>query len=271
MVDISKLLSVAKSKANAIKPHEKANRLNSGVNRIVLLPGWKKGREEVFYHDFALHYIKDEADKIQAVYICHDKTFGENCPVCEAIGRALMHCQDSVIAEKIKGASSKQIFLVNALLLDSENPSTPVALELPKSVFSDLLALLPEWGEQIFNPQNPQVITITKDGKGLTTNYVTQPSAKTYPMPAGVMDKLVDLDAFVAQKNDEIMRKAVNAVNTLAGFGGAVALTTTAPSNDVLTLKDVDIVEDVQEVKSSNNALDELDELLMTDGDDLPF
>ena len=87
-MDTAKLMALMKAKKQALKQKAKTLKPNPGANRYILLPGWRKGEEAVFWHDFGQHHVKNAAGEIQAVYVCADKTFGNPCPICDALGKA---------------------------------------------------------------------------------------------------------------------------------------------------------------------------------------
>ncbi|MEB0231913.1 hypothetical protein, partial [Undibacterium sp. 10I3] len=108
--------------------------------------------------------------------------------------------------------------LINALMLDSTEPNTPVILELKRGVFGQLVDIVEEWGASVLDPVEGKEIVITRDGKGLNTKYSAQISPKQYQVPAASLTKLNDLDAYVKQESDEQQRRAIAAVNSVAGF-----------------------------------------------------
>ena len=216
---IDKILATAKSKSQAIKQRAKTVKPKDGQNKIILLPGWRKGEEHVFFHDFGQHYIKNLAGELQAVYPCLDKTFNKPCPVCQAISHATVGVTDDEQIKALKDASSAQSYLLNVLTLDGENKTEPQILEIRKSVFGQILDLMEDWGSAVFDPEEPQIITINREGKGLNTKYSVQISAKKHPIDSEeVYAKLNDLDEYVRQENEENMQRAIGAVKGVVGL-----------------------------------------------------
>jgi len=216
-MDMSKLLALTKNKKAALKPKAKTLKPGNGANRYVLLPGWRKGEEHVYYHDFGQHFIKNGAGELQAVYPCSDKIYGTPCAVCTGLAAA-MRSADEDTQKVLKEAVSKQSFLVNVLALDSDDPGTPQILELGKMAFGQLVDTVDEWGAGLFDPETPQVVVINREGKGLNTKYSVQASPKKHTLPAGVLTKLNDLDEYVKQENEMEQRRALLAVNNAAGL-----------------------------------------------------
>lgn len=219
MAALDKILATAKSKSDAIKQRAKTVKPKDGQNKIVLLPGWRKGEEHVFFHDFGQHYIKNVAGELQAVYPCIDKTFNKPCPVCQAISQAAAGVTDDDQIKALKDASSGQSYLLNVLTLDGENKTEPQILEIRKSVFGQILDLMEDWGGAVFDEQEPQIIIINREGKGLNTKYSVQISAKKHPInSADVYAKINNLDEYVRQENEENMQRAIGAVKGVVGL-----------------------------------------------------
>ena len=225
-MDASKLMELMKNKKQALKQKTKTLKPNPGANRYILLPGWRKGEEHVWFHDFGQHYVKNAAGEIQAVYVCADKTHGNPCPICEGLGKATRMTTDDDTVKLLKEAAAGQSYLMNVLALDADDDATPQILEVRKSVFGQIVDLIEEWGAAVFDPESPQIITINRDGKGLNTKYSVQISPKKHTLPKGVLSKLNDLDEYVKQADEEQQRRALSAINNVAGLLPA------APSKD---------------------------------------
>lgn len=241
-MDTSKLMEMMKAKKAALKTKDKTIKPQPGTNRYILLQGWRKGEEHVWYHDFGQHFIKNAADEIQAVYPCNEAIFGKPCPVCEGLNRAQHSAVDDETIELLKKAKSNRRHLVNVLALDSEDPNTPQILELTTTAFGQLLEAVEEWAGTMFDVEDAQVFTVTREGKGLNTKYSVQISPKKQAVPKAALAKLPNLDEYVLQESDEQKRKALGAINAVAGigFGGdrpstpAAALPMSASTADVI-------------------------------------
>lgn len=217
-MDTSKLMSLMKQKKAALKPKEKTVKPRLGTNRIVVLPGWRKGEEQVFFHEWGQHFIKNAAGEIQAVIPCAEATFGKPCSACDSLNKAMRVTTDDETVELLKQAKSKQGFVLNVIDIDGPTKDDPVIYELGRMAFTQLVDTIEEWGDKLFDPSTPQIIVIQRDGKGLNTKYSVQVSPKTYTLPAGTLAKLHNLDEYVAQENEEQTRRALSAISTVAGL-----------------------------------------------------
>jgi hypothetical protein len=275
-MDTSKLMALMASKKASMKKVERTAKVAPGKNRIRVLPGWRAGEEHVWFHDFGQHFIKDAADAIQAVYVCTNATFEKDCAVCNAIAAAGRSVSDDATAEVLGKAKASRTVLINALMLDSDQPNTPVILELKRGVFGQIVDIVEEWGASVLDPEEGKEIVIQRDGKGLNTKYTAQISPKTYKVPPAALTKLNNLDDYVKQESDEQQRRAIAAVNTVAGVlaapgTGADRPQTTATrlaapkSSAAPDLDDLDALDDAPSAPAATADLgldSELDDLL---------
>lgn len=155
------------------------------------------------------------------MYPCADKTYNRPCDVCNGIAAAMRNVHDDDSKKVLSEATSRGVYLLNVLALDTETPAEPQILEVSKSVFSAIIDAVGEWGSALFDPETPQIITVTRDGKGLNTKYSVQVSPKKVKVPVNTMSKLKDLDEYVKQEGEAQLQKALGAINSVAGILGA--------------------------------------------------
>jgi hypothetical protein len=217
-MDQSKLMALLASKKQAMKKVAKTVKPQTGKNRVRILPGWRKGEEFVWFHDFGQHFVKNAADELQAVYLCTSATYEKPCEVCAALSVASKGVTDDETLEVLGQARANKSILVNALMLDSTEPNTPVILELKSGVFGEILEIIEEYEGKPLDPELGQEIIITREGTGKLTKYKAMIGPKVYKVPPAALTQLHDLDAYVKQESDENKRKAIAAVNSVAGF-----------------------------------------------------
>jgi hypothetical protein len=272
-MDTSKLMALMKQKKAALKPKEKTVKPRPGANRLVILGGWREEDRETFFHEWGQHFIKNAAGEIQAVIPCADATFGKPCAACDGLNKAMRVTTDDETVEALKGAKSKQGFVLNVLDLDGPTKEEPVIYELGKSAFTQLVDTIEEWGPQMFDASTPQIVVIQRDGKGLNTKYSVQISPKKHTLPAGIQAKLHNLDEYVAQENEEQTRRALTAISSVAGLLPA-AENRDVPKTKALAAPELDGDDELRELEmrgtkveagpsAASVALDsELDDLL---------
>lgn len=288
-------------KAQFIRP----TRLQSGKNRVRILSSWqldKDGKPDAagdFYQDFGMHFVKDKESKLAAVYICTERTYSRDCPVCEAIREGIGKAKSTgnVGMEKLLGqARASHRVLVNALMRDSENPNQPVILELPATVFdtiTDQISAFLDDEVNMLDPNEGQDFIINKTGSGLDTDYsvtvAPKATAVTYDQSA-----VTDLRAYVAQESEQGLLKATGAVTAVTGLAapasvariassagaatgtsgaiGSAGLVTPPPATAAATASGASLLSSAAEVADEvESELDALDGELADDLDEPPF
>lgn len=190
-----------------------------GTGRYRILPSWR-GAGQQFWHDFGQHFVKKEDGSLAAVYMCTDKTYGRPCSICSAIEGGIKSASDDHTMEMLKEAKSSGRILLNAIHQD-KTPNQVDILELPPTVFAQIVAIAEEWeeaGESVFDTAKGKDFLITRTGTGLKTKYTVQVAAKAAALPAGVESMLHDLDAYVQQESEAAANRALIAVRTVAGL-----------------------------------------------------
>lgn len=233
---MSSLLELLKQKKQDIAAGRRRKTIKpaEGTTRYRILPSWRKSPGQPFWADFGQHFIKDAAGQIQAIYICTDKTFGKPCAICDAVRQGIKSATDDTTMKLLKDAGANARVLVNAVKYDhAGNPSDVEILELAPTAFEALLGVAAEWeeaGQSIMDLTTGRDVLVTRTGTGLNTKYVVQVSAKSTPAPAGCMDKVHDLDAYVQQESTEMATRALNSVRAVSGLLPAPSVASGLPA-----------------------------------------
>lgn len=231
---------------------EKTAKMKEGRNQIRILPGWREG-DDTFFHDYGQHFVKGLDGQIKAVFTCADKTYGKPCAVCDGLARAAATCDDDLVIKKLDEAKAGTRVLVNALIIGSDAPNKPVILELPGGLFGQVVDLMMEWGN-ILDPNEGRDIVVNRSGTGLNTEYTCQPAAKQTAIPASVLKSLNNLDDYVREESEESMKRALGAINAVAGIlppagTGGDTPRLAKPVSAVLEDDDIDDLREIAELK----------------------
>jgi hypothetical protein len=215
-----------------------------GTGRYRILPSWR-GANQQFWHDFGQHFVKNEAKELKAVYMCTAKTFGKDCPVCDAISQGIKAATDDSTMDILKDARSSGRILVNAIHLDGPEATRGEVqiLELPPTAFTMIINIAKEWEEaeeSLFDLSKGKDLLITREGEGLKTKYTVQVAAKTMPLPSGAGSKLHDLDEYVAQESSEDQLRALNQVRSVSGLLAAPSTARAIPFKGAAALEEAD-------------------------------
>ena len=205
---------LAQAKKELVR-NEKPVKPSMGATDIVLLPGWNPERREIFWREFGGHYIK-QGNKVVAFYPCDDVIYNQPCPVCQKLAEAARLATDDATMQAIREARSGHEYLVNAIVLNTENKN-PVVFSLSKTAFEQLIDTISAWSEAVFDEKNPMVVRINRSGTGFDTRYTVTCINQHYPLDPSVMSKLIDLDKYVDQKTESALQKSVAAIASLTG------------------------------------------------------
>lgn len=219
---MSSLLALLKDKKQQLDSRNRAKtaKIPDGRSRWRILPSWRGGGDQQFWHDFASHYIKNAKGEMQAVYVCVDKTYGRPCEICDTVAHAIKHATDDATLELLTQAKANGRVLVNAIHLDGPKSGEVQILELAPTAFGMIVGIAAEYeeaGESIFDISAGKDLVIERSGAGKQTKYSVMPAAKTSPVPRDVMTKLHNLDDYVRQESAEQQTRALNAVRVAAG------------------------------------------------------
>ena len=244
---MSNLLALLNEKKSKLDSGNRAKtlKLKTGRNRWRVLPSWRKddtkGDPEQFWHDFGQHFIKglDEStgkEVIKAVYICTDKTFGKPCPVCDTVHSAMSSAPDEM-KELIKQSNASNRVLLNVMDREGDKPNEAQICEVPPGVFSQIVAIMQEWGPtEVLDPSTGRDFIIERTGSGLNTKYSVTIAAKSEAVPAAVLGKLPDIDAYCEQENAADQQRALANLRSVAGL-----LSSPTPTNNAALLASVSV------------------------------
>ena len=207
------------ARINTVKPE-------NGKHMYRILPSWRKPKagepeDKQFYHDYGQHFVRAEKGGKPVAFVCADKTFEQACDICAALGSAISRAQDDATLELLKGANASQRFLLNVLHLsntDEAKRSIPQVMEVGVGVFNNILDIMEDYGD-ITDLKSGLDLVIKREGSGLDTEYSVLPSPKgARAIDPSVMEKVTDLDAFVANASETQKAKALANLSTASGL-----------------------------------------------------
>lgn len=236
---------VSKSKQKHQTRSSNTVKLKEGKNKIRVLPSNREdGR---FWAESAVHWIKPEKNgKPVAVVGCYD-VYDQHCDICAAIAKFEQQARDTgdeAALELAKEWHARNTFLLNALVLtpgSDNDPNTPVILEVPKTVYLEILNQIESFDDEdtdLLSLQEGHDMTITRTGSGIDTKYSLSVSPKPRKVDSDVMTKLHDLDDYIekqffrGQHQKALATIASVSGVSVAGPSAAARLTSTRPVDD---------------------------------------
>jgi hypothetical protein len=242
------LLALVKKGKAAYTKSSRSVKLKEGKTtlRVVGKPN------EKFWADLGVHWIKTEKNgKPVAVCGCDDIVHQKPCLIDTAIDRASKAASDDETLAIIKEWKVKKSVLVNALVRSGSDASEePQVVELTPTTFGQILSTIEEYANSdidilSFGPDGMDFI-VERIGKGLDTEYRVMTAPKSKPVPAGTLERLHDLDAYIEKeffRGDE--RKALVAIANMTGVSvGGPALS--GPSGTALLTGPSGVVDDAE-------------------------
>lgn len=179
-------------------------RCSHGDNKWRIMPPPTED-SEVFYKVTGKHWFPNPDGGNDIPVLCVKTTFNQSCIGCETV-RELM--EDPLTKKKAKKILPKKSVYLN--VVDMNEPSAGVQVaEVPQTVFSEILSYMldPEYGD-LTDPKSGSVITITKTGKGLNTEYSVRVARKptAYPTPKG----LKNLDEIITEPDEDFLQGLID-------------------------------------------------------------
>lgn len=249
---------------------ERTTRIPDGRSRWRILPSWRGADDMLIAHAFGQHFVKDAAGDLKAVHMCLDKTYGKLCPICEALAHAIKNSDDET-QKLLTESRANARYLVNAYSVEKGKTPEVVILEMPPTVFELINDLIDQKaddqevenedgdletvaGVDMLDVKKGFDVIISKSGKGLNTKYTVNSASTPTRVPADLLDKMHDLDAYVKQEHAETEAKALGVLDQVStgralpapGKAGIPDLDDDLLDNDIL---DADFEEVEEEAK----------------------
>ena len=209
--------------------YQRSYKWKPGRNVFRILPGWDENDRHNFSVPFGQHWVKDKEGSVIKTVADASICYGDVCPVREAILEAMrMSSVDDAYRKILKeGLASGRVLVNGSIIGDKENPpEKPTLLEFSETQFDTILMIFQEYidaDKDPFDLQEGLTLVLDKQGSGLETKYTITPKMKSDPLPATVLENLLDLNTFVKSQFDG-QREAI------AGLSKSVGKILGAPS-----------------------------------------
>lgn len=225
-------MAVSKSLMDLVKSSK--NKYSTGNSKTFKFPEGKTkvrlltaNEGEKFWRDLGVHWIKPDLNaKPVAVTGCQGITHDEECPICTAIATASASAPDDESKKIIDSWKARGQVLVNALIRVKGKADELQILDMTAATFGKFMDVMEEYleeGIQVMSLSEGIDFVVERKGKGLDTEYLVMPAAKSSPVDPEILEKLNDLDAFI-EKNyfrtgDDV--KALASITSITGVSTA--------------------------------------------------
>lgn len=159
--------------------------LDSGATIVRILPTWEEGG--VYFKEYREHYLKVDT---KSYFITCSRP--DDCAVCDEADR-LYDLGDDISMELSSNFNPRRVFLFNVVVLDTPPPRVGDPVEKGKvmvlkagvTVKNDVVKMDQDAHggfHDLTDPSHGINVRITKEGKGLDTEYTTMPYGERVPI-----------------------------------------------------------------------------------------
>lgn len=222
--------SIAANRSKGLKTYK----FKAGVTKFRILP-LSTDKTVPFERKFGKTYLKGFDGKSFFGIIDRSITYDEpSDPIRELIFDAMRQAPDEETKDHYKSMLAGTRYVFNALIIDDkdQSPTEPVLVEMSETAFDTILSQFVIWSEadpdyDLAALDTGHVFTVEKTGSGLDTRYTFQVTPQKMPLPEKILEKVIDLDAWIESQVEGLEAKALE---FLGRVNGAVGITTTVPA-----------------------------------------
>lgn len=230
---------------------------------IRLLPSWRAARSDEaiapWYHDFGQAFIKDLDGNLLAVVGDRKMSYGEDDPIRNLLNLAMAEAGSDAERGHYKGLLAKQRHIVNALVLNDKDVDneTPEIIEFSQTQLEtiiDKMITIARDGENVFDFDKGYNLVIGKEGTGILTRYTFDFERRPSAINSSVMEKVVDLDAFVRAKfiDTDKAIAAIKSVSQSAALALPSPSKTVSYSDSSIVEADYTVIDAAKEIREPN-------------------
>lgn len=222
--------SIAANRSKGLKTYK----FKAGITKFRIVP-LSSDKSLPFERKFGKTYLKGFDGKSFFGIMDRSITYDEpSDPIRELIFDAMRQAPDEETKKHYQSMLAGTRFVFNALILDDkdQSPTEPVLLEMSETAFDTILNQFMIWSEadpdyDLAALDTGHVFTVEKTGQGIDTRYSFQVTPQKMPLPEKILEKAIDLDAWIESQVEGLEAKALE---FLGRVNGAVGITTTIPA-----------------------------------------
>ena len=248
MANVFALIKQHQEELAARKTRFKAEKIPDGESQWRILPAKADlgvaDPANKFWQDFGVHYVKQvnaEGQEEFDTYVCEDKTYQADCPVCQAIfstlndistydevrkGRIAKPGFSQALVNALGDAKASARVLVNAIRIDGSGDKKVVMLELSIKTWEAVVAAAAKRnqikGTNAFSSNAGLNFFFTREGKGRNTKYQVDLDVDVTSVTVDP-EQMTDLEAFASRQRDEGREKVMQRLKAISGGRIAIA------------------------------------------------
>jgi hypothetical protein len=217
---------IAAGKSKGIRPYK----FKTGKTLFRILPSPDASKE--FFRDFGKMWLKSFDGQQKFSIGDRDITFGETDPIKEMIFSAMRAAPNEETRDHYKGmlAQRKNIFCaliisVNGQPDPEQSPTEPVIIEVSETQFDNILAQFETYADvdpdhDLASADRGHIFSCEKSGSGFDTKYTFLATPKQAAIKKEIVDKAIDLDAWIQGEFEGLENKAIEFLGRLNGAAG---------------------------------------------------
>lgn len=217
--------AIAAGKSKGIRPYK----FKTGKTLFRILPAPNGGD---FDRPFGKMWLKSFDGQQKFSIGDRDITFGETDPIKEMIFAAMRAAPNEETRDHYKAmlAQRKNVFCaliisVNGVADPEQSPSEPVIIEVSETQFDNILAQFETYTDMdpdydLAGKDTGHLFSCEKSGSGFDTKYTFLATPQKAPLKQEIIDKAIDLDAWIQGEFEGLENKAVEFLGKLNGAAG---------------------------------------------------
>jgi hypothetical protein len=195
---------IAATRSKGLRPYK--FRAGRTLFRIVPQPGYPANIAPGTFgieRRFGQTFLKSFDNKTIGSIGDREITYGLADPVRDMLFQAMRAAPTDEVKKHYQDMLANPRIIFCAVILDDPNQKAdePVLIEVSESAFDEgILAQAQVWGDtgvDVFDPQSGHIFQVEKSGTGMDTSYTWAVTPKPAPLGQAILDKAIDLDAWI--------------------------------------------------------------------------
>jgi hypothetical protein len=255
---------VAASRSKGLRTYK----FKSGKTKFRILPALDPNAD--FERKFGKSYLKTFDEKQFFAIGDRDVTYGQTDPIREMIFDAMRVAPTQDIKEHFQKCLAQPRYIFNALILDDKDqaPGDPVLIELSETGYDNVMAQFELYADadpthDLASLDRGHVFQVEKTGEKLDTRYSFLATPQQAKLDPKILDKLIDMDAWITSQFEGLETKAIEFLGRLNGSCGISGVnppalqisSTSSPTNNISAAAVTTIIEEEAEYVEVDESL----------------
>jgi hypothetical protein len=215
---------IAANQSKGLKPYK----FKAGTTKFRILPAKTDDPTDPgkFERRYGQTYLKSFDNKNIGSIGDREITYGQADPIRDLLWAANREAGTKELKDHYYGMIAKPRIAFNALILtdSDQDPTTPVLVDVSESAFDGILAQAEVWadaqGKDIFSLADGHIFQVEKTGTGMDTSYTFTATPQPAPLNPAILEKLIDLDAWIQSKFEGAEQRCLEALQKLNAAAG---------------------------------------------------